>query len=74
MFGQTNIGARLMAYPNNTEGKVGDIIDHSVYVPSQWEMELQGNVISHWLGAHTEWFLDHVFYKLTHWGRVAYMR
>ena len=26
--------------------------DHSVYVPSQWEMLLQCNTISHWLGAY----------------------
>ena len=25
--------------------------DHSVYAPSQWEMALQCNTISHWLGA-----------------------
>ena len=31
--------------------------DHSVYVPSQWEMTLQCNVISHWLGAYTKWSL-----------------
>ena len=28
--------------------------DHSVYAPSQWGMALQGNAISHWLGAYTE--------------------
>ena len=26
--------------------------DHLVYAPSQWEMTLQCNVISHWLGAY----------------------
>ena len=31
--------------------------DHSVYVPSQWEMVLHCNTISHWLGAYTEWSL-----------------
>ena len=31
--------------------------DHSVYAPSQWEMVLQCNAISHWLGAYTEWRL-----------------
>ena len=31
--------------------------DHSVYVPSQWEMALQYNAIAHWLGAYTEWSL-----------------
>ena len=29
----------------------------SVYEPSQWEMALQCNAISHWLGAYTEWSL-----------------
>ena len=29
--------------------------DHSVYMPSQWEMALHCNAISHWLG--TEWSL-----------------
>ena len=29
--------------------------DHSVYASSQWEMTLHCNVISHWLGAYTEW-------------------
>ena len=28
--------------------------DHSVYVPSQWEMVLHCNAISYWLGAYTE--------------------
>ena len=27
---------------------------HSAYATSQWEMALQCNAISHWLGAHTE--------------------
>ena len=31
--------------------------DHFVYVPSQWEMMLQCNVLSHWLGPYTKWFL-----------------
>ena len=31
--------------------------DHFVYAPSQWEMALQCNAISHWLGAYTEWSL-----------------
>ena len=30
---------------------------HSVYTPSQWETTLQCNVVSHWLGTCTEWFL-----------------
>ena len=28
-----------------------------VYAPSQWETTLQCNVVSHWLGAYTEWSL-----------------
>ena len=31
--------------------------DHSVYAPSQWEMALHCNAISHWLGAYTRWSL-----------------
>ena len=31
--------------------------DHFVYAPSQWQIMLQCNVISHWLGAYTEWTL-----------------
>ena len=28
-----------------------------VHAPSQWETTLQCNVVSHWLGAYTEWSL-----------------
>ena len=31
--------------------------DPSVYAPSQWEMALHCNAISHWLGTYTEWSL-----------------
>ena len=31
------------------------LTDHSVYVPSQWEMVLHCNAISHWLGTYTVW-------------------
>ena len=31
--------------------------DHFVYAPSQWEMTLQCNVTSHWLGEYTKWSL-----------------
>ena len=31
--------------------------DHFVHAPSQWEMTLQCNIISHWLGAYTKWSL-----------------
>ena len=40
----------------NTEGKC-EHRDHSVYVPSQWEMPLNHNAISHRLGAYTDWSL-----------------
>ena len=30
--------------------------DHFVCAPSQWEMTLRCNVVSHWLGAHMKWF------------------
>ena len=32
--------------------------DHFVYAPSHWEMALQCNAISHWLGAYTEWSVN----------------
>ena len=38
--------------------------DYSVYVPSQWEMVLQCNTISHWLDAYTEWSLLCVFWMI----------
>ena len=34
--------------------------DHFVYMPSQLEMTLQCNVVSHWLGAYTKWSF-HIF-------------
>ena len=34
--------------------------DHFVYVPSQWEMTLQFNVVSHWLGTFTKWSQLHL--------------
>ena len=33
-------------------------MDHFVYMPSQWEMMLHCNVVSHWLGACTKWSLS----------------
>ena len=36
--------------------------DHCVYVSSQWETTLHCNVVSHWVGAFTEWSLD-VYYQ-----------
>ena len=37
--------------------------DHFVYVPSQSEMMLQCNVVSHWLGAYTKWSLNPSLWK-----------
>ena len=37
--------------------------DHYVYAPNQWETTLQCNVVSHWLGAYTKWFLLAVHHK-----------
>ena len=37
--------------------------DHFLYAPSQWEATLQCNVVSHGLGAYTEWSLG--FHELT---------
>ena len=31
--------------------------DRFVYAPSQWEMPLECNVVSHWLGAYMKWSL-----------------
>ena len=28
---------------------------HFVHAPCQWEMTLQSNIVSHWLGAYTKW-------------------
>ena len=39
--------------------------DHSVYAPNQWEMALQCNAVSHWLGAYTEW--SHSVYAPSQW-------
>ena len=33
--------------------------DHFVHAPSQWQMTLQCNISSHWLGAYTKWSLSH---------------
>ena len=32
--------------------------DHFVDTPSQWEMTLQCNVLSYWLGAYTKWSMN----------------
>ena len=39
-------------------GYIGSSRDYSVYAPSQWEMVLHCNAISHWLGAYTGWSLE----------------
>ena len=59
--------------PSNTHHTREMRRDHSVYAPSQWEMVLHCNAISHWLGTYTEWSLDEVQSSysrtpLTHWG------
>ena len=48
-----------------------DSRDHFVSAPSQWETTLHCNVVSHWLGAYTKWFLWHNFF-LNRW--VLYLR
>ena len=37
--------------------------DHFVNGPSQWEMMLHCNVISHWLGANTKWSLQPITFQ-----------
>ena len=53
--------------------------DHSVYVPSRWEMALHCNAVSHWLGAYTEWSLydasntcTYVLYVMINWQHIKY--
>ena len=43
--------------------------DHFVYAPSHWEMALQCNAISDWLGAYTEWSLHPKLlpFRRPHW-------
>ena len=52
--------------------------DYSVYAPSQWEMALQCNAISHWLGAYTEWslgwWLRFPFWDLCFWIFTLHLR
>ena len=50
----------IKLYPKNSDlTKIGEwsIRDHLVYALSQWETTLRCNVVSHWLGAYTKWFL-----------------
>ena len=39
---------------------------HSLYKPSQWEMMVQCNTISHWLGTYTEWSLRLLIFFTKH--------
>ena len=41
--------------------------DHFVNAPSQWEMTLHCNLVSHWLGAYTKWSLNIMQSHIT-WG------
>ena len=41
--------------------------DHFLYVTSQWEMTLQGNIVCHWLCACTEWSLYSMLHKVCTW-------
>ena len=40
--------------------------DYSVHAPSQWETTLHCNVVSHWLGAYTNWSLLTKVYCLSY--------
>ena len=53
-------------YITNLIQKQGKCIcrDHFVNVPSQWKTTLHCNVVSHWLGAYTNWSL--YMYTRTH--------
>ena len=59
---------------------LADPRDPFVNVPIQWEMTLQCNAVSHWLGTFTKWPLryPHAFWQLTtpeqlltHWGLLT---
>ena len=42
------------------------VLNHMVdsrYAPSQWEMSLQNNTVSHWLGTNLESALNHMIYQ-----------
>ena len=43
---------------NDIKCKYKDYFQHP---PSQWEMMLQCNVVSHWLGAYGKWSLKYIF-------------
>ena len=43
--------------------------DHFLYVPSQWETTLQCNVVSHWLGTYTKWYLHDLVLRWTRWNQ-----
>ena len=48
----------LETQERNFYAEMGPCWDHPVYVPSQWEMALHCNTISHWLDTYTGWSLD----------------
>ena len=52
-----------MTYLTHEDEMWGDQC-HFVYMPSQWEMMLQCNVVSHWLVANTKWSLGD-YYEFT---------
>ena len=41
--------------------------DHSVYVPSHWDIWLHCNAFSHWLGTYTEWHLLLLYHVKLQW-------
>ena len=54
----------LRAYPCTSPS------DQSRYVPSQWEMSLQNNDISHWLCSYLAWSLFLGSSRISRWQRV----
>ena len=56
LYHKVGVGDSL--HKTQMTGKVHRLRDHFVYVPSQWEMTLHRNVISHWLGTYTKWSLQ----------------
>ena len=43
---------------HSTYYKIDTGRDHFAYAASQWETTLQCNVVSHWLGAYSKWYLN----------------
>ena len=46
--------------------------DHCVYAPSQWEMALYCDTISHWLGAYTMILVLNMYKTRTFWTKVKH--